>query len=97
MSGLDHHLKVVDPLILGLKENMQNQQGRRTNTELYIEGPRPGAEVPGLTQENLKRFEDQDPVGAAVASVVASLPPSDTTPIPGFEIMAKVANAKVKA
>ena len=29
--------------------------------------------------------------------MVSSLPPSETTPVPGFEEMAKVANAKVKA
>ena len=34
---------------------------------------------------------------AALASLVSSLPPSETTPIHGFEKMATVANAKVKA
>ena len=34
---------------------------------------------------------------AALASVVSSLPPSKTTPDPGFEEMTKVADAKVKA
>ena len=42
---------------------------------------------------NLTRLEDKDPVATALASVVSSLPPSETTPILGFE----VANAKVKA
>ena len=51
---------------------------------MNIEGVRPGAEVPGLTQANLKRLEDKEPVAAALASVVSSVPPSETAPIPGF-------------
>ena len=34
-------------------------------------------------------------MAAALASMVSSLPPSETTPLPAFEEMAKVANAKV--
>ena len=49
--------------------------------------------MPALTQANLRRLEVKDPVAAALASIVSSLPPSDTTPIPEVE----VANAKVKA
>ena len=49
--------------------------------------------MPGLTRADLRRLENKDAVGAASASVVPSLPPSETTPIPGVE----VANAKVKA
>ena len=62
-----------------------------------IEGSCPGAEVPGLTQANLQRLEGKDPVAAALASVVSSLPSSEASPTPGFEEMAKVANTKVKA
>ena len=47
----------------------------------------------GLTRANLRRLEGKDPVAAALASVVSSLPPSETTRILGVE----VANAKVKA
>ena len=36
-------------------------------------------------------------MAAALGFVVSSLPPSETTPIPAFEEMVKVANAKVKA
>ena len=42
---------------------------------------------------NLRPLEGKDPVAAALASIVSSLPPSETTPTPGFQ----VANAKVKA
>ena len=67
------------------------------NKDINIEGARPGVEVPGLAQANLKHLAGKDPVAAALASVVSSLPPSDTAPIPAFEEMAKVANAKVEA
>ena len=49
--------------------------------------------MPGLTRVNLRRLEGKDPVAAALASIVSSLPPSETTPIPGAE----VADTKVKA
>ena len=49
----------------------------------------------GLPQADLKRLEGKAPVAAALASVVSSLPESQTTSIPAFEQMAKVANAKV--
>ena len=69
---------------------MQNKEGRK---RIYTEGVCPGAEVPGLTRANLRRLEGEDPLAAALVSVVSSLPPSEPTPIPGVE----VANAKVKA
>ena len=72
-------------------------RGAEESTEIYTEEVRPGAEAPGLTPANLKRLEDKDPVAAALASVVSSLPPSETTPIRGLEEMTKVSNAKVKA
>ena len=53
--------------------------------------------MPGLTQANLARLVGNDPVAAALASVVSSLPPSEPSPTPDFEEMAKVANTKVKA
>ena len=56
-----------------------------------------GAEVPCLTQADLQRLEGKDPVAAASASVVSSLPPSERSPTLDFEEMAKVANTKVKA
>ena len=61
-----------------------------------LEGSRLSVEVPGLTQANLQRLEGKDPVPAALASVVSSLPPSESSPTPHFEEMAKVANTKVK-
>ena len=67
------------------------------NTQIYIDGSRLDAEVLCFTQANLKRLEGKDFVAAALASVVPSLSPSETTSIPRFEGMAKVANAKVKA
>ena len=76
---------------------MQNQEGWRGNTEIYTEKSRQGAEVPGLTQANLKRLEHKYPVAATLASVVSSLPPSETMPFPGFQEMTNVANAEVKA
>ena len=71
-------------------------KGAEENTEIYTEGVGLGAEVRGSTQANLRRLEDKDPVAAALAFVVSSLPPSETMPIPGFREMTKVANAKVK-
>ena len=62
-----------------------------------IEGSRPGAEVPSLAQANLQGLEGKDPVTAPLASVVSSLPPSEFSPTPDFEEMAKVANTMVKA
>ena len=63
--------------------------------EIYTEGARPSAsaEAPGLTRANLRRLEGKDPVAAPLASVVSSMPPSETSHTPGIE----VANAKVKA
>ena len=55
-----------------------------------------GAVVPGLTQPNLQRVKGKDTVAAALASEVSSLPPSESSPTPDFEGMAKVANSKGK-
>ena len=52
--------------------------------------------MPSFTQANLQRLEGKDPVATALASVVSSLPPSEASPTPDFEEMAKVANTKVK-
>ena len=49
--------------------------------------------MPGLTRAHLRRLEGKDPVAAALASIVSSLPPSETTPTPGVE----VGKPKVKA
>ena len=70
-------------------------RGAEEITEIYTEGARPNAssEAPALTRANLRRLKGKDPVAAALASVVSSMPPSETTPTPGIE----VANAKVKA
>ena len=75
---LDLHLQVVYPVILVLYENMQNQEVRKKNTEI-TEGVRPSVEVPDLTRANLRRLKGKDPVAAALASIVSSLPPSETT------------------
>ena len=63
--------------------------------EIYTEGARPSAsaEAPGLTRANLRRLEGKDPVVAALASVVYSMPPYGTSPTPGIV----AANAKVNA
>ena len=70
-------------------------RGAEEITEIYTEGVRPGASAatPGLTQANLGRLESKDPVAAVLASIVSSMPQSETTPTRGIE----VANAKVKA
>ena len=68
-------------------------RGAEENTKVYTEVVRPSAEVPGLRWPNLKRLEGKDPVAAALSSVVSSLPPSITRPIPGVEL----GNTKVKA
>ena len=63
--------------------------------EIYTEGARlsASAEAPGSTPANVRPLEGKDPVAAALASVVSSMHPSETSPTPGIE----VANAKVKA
>ena len=70
-------------------------RGAEEITESYTKGvcPSASAEAPGLTRANLRRLEGKDPVAAALASIVSSMPPSETSPTPGI----KVANAKVKA
>ena len=70
-------------------------RGAEEITEIYTEGVRPSAsaEAPGLTRANLRPLEGKDPVAAASASIFSSMPPSETSPIPGIE----VANTKVKA
>ena len=35
---------------------------------------------------NLRRLEGKDPVAAALASVVSSMPPSETSPTPGIKV-----------
>ena len=88
-------MQLEPPKILVLQENMQNQEGRKKFTEIYTEGVRPSAsaEVPGLTRASLRRLEGKDPVPAALASIVSSIPPSEATPTPRVA----VTNAKVKA
>ena len=49
--------------------------------------------MPGLTRPSLRSLEGKDPLAAALASILSSMPPSEATPTPGVE----VANAKVKA
>ena len=70
-------------------------RGAEEIKEIYTEPARPSAstEAPGLTRANLRRLEGKDPLAAALASVVSSMPPSKTSPTPGIE----VANAKVNA
>ena len=70
-------------------------RGAEKGTSLEVS--RSSAQVPGSTQANLQRLKGKDPVVAALASVVSSLPPSESSPTPEFEEMAKVANTKVKA
>ena len=53
--------------------------------------------MPGLLRVSLQRLEGKDPVTAALASVVSSLPRSESSPTPDFQEMAKVANTTVKA
>ena len=73
---------------------MQNQEGRKKlQRYLQKESPSASAEAPGLTRANLRCLEGKDPVAAALACIVSSMPQSETTPTPGI----KVANAKVKA
>ena len=70
-------------------------RGAEETKEIYTEGARPSAsaEAPGLTRANLGRLKSKDTVAAALASVVSSMPPSETSPTPGIE----VANARVQA
>ena len=70
-------------------------RGAEEIQEIYTEGAHPSAsaEAPGLTRANLRCLEGKNSVAAALASVVPSMPPSETSPTPGIE----VANAKVKA
>ena len=77
----------------------RGEHGARGAEEEYIHlEPRPDAEAPTLTAENLERLKDKDPLAAALASVVArsdnsSLPPSVTGPHPTH---ARLAMKKVK-
>ena len=70
-------------------------RGAEESKEIYAEGARQSAsaDAPGLTLANLRRLEGKDPVAAALASVVARIPPSENSPIRGIE----VANGKVQA
>ena len=63
--------------------------------KIYTDGARPSAsaEAPALTRASLRRLEGKDPVAAALASVMSSMPLSETSPTQGIE----VANTKVKA
>ena len=70
-------------------------RGAEEIKEIYREEARPSAsdEAPRLARRNLRRLQGKDPVAAALASVVSSMPPSETSPTPGIE----VANTKAKA
>ena len=83
------------PVDTGPLGELSVTRGAEEIEEIYTEGARPSAsaEAPGLTRASLRRLEGKDPVAAASASVVFSMPSSETSPTPGIE----VANAKVKA
>ena len=83
------------PVDTGSLGELAVPRGAEEIKEIYTEGARPSAstEAPGLTRTNLRRLKGKDPAAAALASVVSSMPPSETSPTPGIE----VANAKVKA
>ena len=70
-------------------------RGAEEIEEIYTERARPSvsAEVPGLTRANLRRLEGKNPLVAAFATVVSSMPPSENSPTPGMQ----VANVKVTA
>ena len=93
----DLHLEVVYPVILrtGPLGQLAGTRGAEEINEKNKEGARPGAsaEAPGLTRANSRRLDSKDPATAALASVMSSMPPSETTPTKGIE----VANARVKA
>ena len=83
------------PVDTGPLGDLAVTRGAEEIKEMYIEGAHPSAsaQAPGLTRANLRRLEGKDPVAPALASVVSSMPPSETSPTPGIE----VPNAKVKA
>ena len=83
------------PVDTGPLEELAVTRGAEQIKEIYTQGVRPSASAgaPGLTRANLRGLDGKDLVAAALASVVSSMPPSETTPTPGIE----VANAKVKA
>ena len=83
------------PVDTGPLGELAVSRGAEEIQEIYTEGARPiaSAEAPGLTRANLRRLKGQDPVAAALACVVFSMPLSETSPTPRIE----VANAKVKA
>ena len=83
------------PVDTGALGELAVTRGAEEIKEIYTEGVRPSAsaEATGFTRANLRRLEGKDPAAAALASVVYSMPPSETSPTPGI----KVANAKVKA
>ena len=72
---------------------LAESRGAEEITKIYTEAVRRSAEVPSLTRANLAGLEGKDPVAAALASILSSMPPFEATPSPGVE----VANAKVKA
>ena len=83
------------PVDIGPLGELAVTKGAEEIKEIYTEGARPSAsaEAPGLTRANFRRLEGKDPVAGALASVVSSMPPSETSPTPEIE----VANAKVNA
>ena len=89
LSGLN--TKNIIPRAPGSRGEHRAREAEEKN----IGGALSGAEVPGLTQTNLKCREDKDPVRAALASVVSSLPPSENAPIPAFKEMANPSSAGI--
>ena len=63
-------------------------RGAKEITEIYTEGVHPSAsaEALGFTWANLRRLKGKDPVAAALASIVSSMPPSETSPTPGMQM-----------
>ena len=83
------------PVDTGPLRELAVKRGAEEIKEIYTEGARPSAsaEAPGLTRANLRRLKGKDPVAAALASVLSSMPLSEISSTPGIE----VATAKVKA
>ena len=83
------------PVDSGPLEKLAVTRGAEEIKEMYTEGARPSAsaEAPGVTRANLRRLEGKDPVVAALASVVSSMPLFKTSPTPQIA----AANAMVNA
>ena len=64
------------PVDTGPLRELVVTRGAEEIKEIYTEGAQPSAsaEAPGLTRANLRRLEGKDPVAAALASVVSSMP-----------------------